>query len=43
MCDFGFGFQQKTGFGSKLVPFILRISSEPQFYRQFGHTSIFDL
>ncbi len=40
MCDFGFGFRQKTGFGSKLVPFILRTSSEPQFYRQFGQRSI---
>jgi hypothetical protein len=34
MCEFGFGFRQKTGFGSKLVPFNLRTSSEPQFYRQ---------
>ena len=40
MCDFGFGFRQKTGFGSKLVPFILRTSSEPQLYRQFGQWSI---
>ena len=27
MCDFGFGFRQKTGFGSKLVPFNLSTSS----------------
>ena len=27
MCDFGFGFRQKTGFGSKLVSFNLRTSS----------------
>jgi hypothetical protein len=36
MCDLGFGFRQKAGFGSKLVPFNLRTSSEPQFERQFG-------
>jgi len=33
--EFGFGFRQKTGFGSKLNMFNLRTSSEPQFYRQF--------
>jgi hypothetical protein len=27
MCDFGFGFREKTGFGSKLVPFNLSTSS----------------
>jgi len=43
MCDFGFGFREKTGFGSKLVSFNLRTSSETQFYKQFGHTIIFDL
>jgi hypothetical protein len=40
MCDFGSGFREKTGFASKLVSFILRTSSEPQFYRQFGQWSI---
>ena len=40
MCDFGFGFREKTGFGSKLVSFNLRTSSEPQFYRRFGQWSI---
>ncbi|MEI7774610.1 MAG: hypothetical protein WCK17_07520 [Verrucomicrobiota bacterium] len=35
MCDFGFGFWEKTGIGSKLVPFNLRTSSSPQFYHQF--------
>jgi hypothetical protein len=27
MCDFGFGFRQKTGFGSKFDMFNLRTSS----------------
>ncbi len=40
MCEAGFGFRQKTGFASKLVPFDLCTSSEPQFYRQFGQWSI---
>jgi hypothetical protein len=39
MCEAGFGFREKTGFGSKLIPFNLRTGSEPQFYRQLGQWS----
>ena len=39
MCDLGFGFLQKTSFGSNFVPFNLRTSSGPQFYGQLGQWS----